>query len=799
MNELTDVRGAGLSFLDGGGECGALIASRDWSATLGPADAWPQSLKTATSLLLRSPVPMVMLWGADGIMLYNDAYSVFAGGRHPDLLGSKVREGWPEVADFNDNVMRVGLAGGTLKYRDQELTLYRHGGPEQVWMNLDYSPVVDESGKPAGVLAVVVETTERVAVERALRDRESRLRFFDDLGMETRALSDPFEIMAVTARMLGQHMNASVCAYADMDDDEDAFTIRGDWAAPGCRSIVGTYRLAAFGQTAERELHAGRPLITRDTLAELGPEEGSGLLGLGLKATVCMPFIKAGRLTALMAVHQAHPRDWTDLELGLIAETTERSWAYIERTRTEIALREASARAHAESAEREAILSQLGEGVIVADSTGRITFVNDAAERLHGVKMLGVGPDHYTDTYHLLTEDGEPHPPSDLPLARAVTRGETIVDANWRIRRSDGTEVLASGNAKPVFDRSGQPIGGVLTIRDETDRQAAELALAESEERLRLATEAAEIGFWDVDVLEDELFWPARVKAMFGIGPDVPVTMADFYDGLHPDDRDGVLAEFQKAANPDFQALYDVEYRTIGKEDRALRWVAAKGRGIFDESGRCVRVVGTAIDITARKKAEEHQRLLIDELSHRAKNLLAIVQAVAHQTLRSNASPDEMRTAFEGRLGALGAAHSILTQQMWESAPIRSIIEDTVLAVCTDEKRISMSGPDLMLSPKTAVSLAMAIHELATNALKYGALSNDSGAVRIAWDVVDGRLKLEWRESGGPGVEVPSRRGFGSRMIERGLAAELGGSVEIHFNPDGVVCTVDAPLPEAVR
>ncbi len=159
-----------------GGEAGRLIAARDWSSTaLGPIDAWPQSLKTALGLLLLSPVPIVMLWGEDGIMLYNDAYSVFAGGRHPALLGSKVREGWPEVADFNDNVMKVGLAGGTLAYKDQELTLHRHGAPEQVWMNLDYSPVLDESGEPAGVIAIVIETTERVMADRRLASERERL------------------------------------------------------------------------------------------------------------------------------------------------------------------------------------------------------------------------------------------------------------------------------------------------------------------------------------------------------------------------------------------------------------------------------------------------------------------------------------------------------------------------------------------------------------------------------------------------------------------------------------------------
>jgi PAS domain S-box-containing protein len=164
-------------FLDSPGDTASLIRAFDWSQTpLGPIEHWPQSLKTIASFLVRSPVPIVLLWGPDGVMIYNDAYSVFAGGRHPRLLGSKVREGWPEVADFNDNVMKVGLAGETLAYKDQELTLYRSGRPEQVWMNLDYSPVIDESGRPGGVIAIVVETTERVLAERRQADATQRQR-----------------------------------------------------------------------------------------------------------------------------------------------------------------------------------------------------------------------------------------------------------------------------------------------------------------------------------------------------------------------------------------------------------------------------------------------------------------------------------------------------------------------------------------------------------------------------------------------------------------------------------------------
>jgi len=187
-----------------------LISAYDWSGTpLGALETWPQSLKTATAILLRSPVPIVMLWGEDGIMIYNDAYSVFAAERHPRLLGCKVREGWPEVADFNDNVMKVGLAGGTLAYRDQELTLHRKSAPEQVWMNLDYSPVLDESGKPAGVIAIVVETTEKVLAQRRIAaERERLAQMFEKAPSFMALLRGPdhvFELInSAQAKLIGQ-------------------------------------------------------------------------------------------------------------------------------------------------------------------------------------------------------------------------------------------------------------------------------------------------------------------------------------------------------------------------------------------------------------------------------------------------------------------------------------------------------------------------------------------------------------------------------------------------------------------
>jgi PAS domain S-box-containing protein len=181
------------SLIDNGGKMGRRMAAFDWSNTsIGPIATWSQSLRTAVGLLMRSPMALVMLWNEDGVMLYNDAYSVFAGNRHPQLLGSKVREGWPEVADFNDNIMKVCLAGGTLAYRDHVLSLNRTGTFEEVFLDLDYSPVPDDNGRPAGVIAFVVEITQRVLAERRERaERERFLQLFEQAPSFMAVLSGP--------------------------------------------------------------------------------------------------------------------------------------------------------------------------------------------------------------------------------------------------------------------------------------------------------------------------------------------------------------------------------------------------------------------------------------------------------------------------------------------------------------------------------------------------------------------------------------------------------------------------------
>lgn len=222
---------------------------------------------------------------------------------------------------------------------------------------------------------------------------------------------------------------------------------------------------------------------------------------------------------------------------------------------------------------------------------------------------------------------------------------------------------------------------------------------------------------------------------------------------------------------------------------------------IKDASGRIVGVSKIAHDISERKRYESHRELLIDELNHRVKNTLTMVQSFARLTLRDAATLDEGLESFEARLIALAKAHDVLTREHWEGADLYKIVADAVAAYSDDghECHFHVAGPIVRLKPRAVLALSMALHELATNAVKYGALSNGTGSVAITWRLVTGdaqRFQLEWTENGGPPVKAPRRRGFGSRLVEQGLAQDLAAEARLTFATGGLVCTIDAPLDE---
>ena len=218
---------------------------------------------------------------------------------------------------------------------------------------------------------------------------------------------------------------------------------------------------------------------------------------------------------------------------------------------------------------------------------------------------------------------------------------------------------------------------------------------------------------------------------------------------------------------------------------------------IRDADGRIIGASKIARDISDRKKAEERQQLLLNELNHRVKNTLATVQSIATHSFRAEGGGYAYEQ-FEARLLALARAHNILTQEHWKSAELHDLVADAIAPHGTDAERITIRGPHLHVTSTMALSIAMALHELCTNAAKYGALSTTAGQVKISWDVVQSgggpELHLRWEESGGPLVQPPTRTGFGSRLIRSGLARELNAAVRLDFSPPGVVCEIAAPL-----
>jgi PAS domain S-box-containing protein len=561
---------------------------------------------------------------------------------------------------------------------------------------------------------------------------------------------------------------------AAMARGELAFTSRRPSALDGVERLA-VYR-AVTGYPAYVALARPRSAIVARWA------QGAAIQGLAALGAAAALLTVAAAIRRRRLAEDAEAEALADANLVLERRVAERT----------AALAEATQRAEDAAAERATILSQLAEGVIVADRHGQITFVNDAAARIHGAAHLGVPPEGYARAYELLTEDGHPHPPDDLPLFRAVREGTVVTDARWRIRRPDGVVVLASGSARPLLDATGQPHGAVLTLRDETARDRAERALAASEAEFRAIFDTAAAGVTEVDVATNRY---RRVNRRFGelvgrneaeiigagLGPD---------DVTHPADR-AINISAGAAAAPDGRQEGDKRYI---RPDGGVIWVRISAAvAARDAAGNPKRTVSMVQDITERRQAERRQALLVAELNHRVKNALATVQAIASQTLRgAGGDPGRFATDFTGRLRVLARAHDLLTDNAWQAADLdvlaRAALAPWIAAESPD--RVAIRGlAGTPLGPRQAQAMVLALHELATNAAKHGALSRQGGRVALEASAAEERVRLSWREAGGPPVPgPPARRGFGTRLLERGLGADLGpgASVRLAFPADGV-------------
>ena len=334
-----------------------------------------------------------------------------------------------------------------------------------------------------------------------------------------------------------------------------------------------------------------------------------------------------------------------------------------------------------------------------------------------------------------------------------------------------------------------------VELEDRVRARTAELEesharLLESEQRRSLAIAAGKMGSWDWDWINGDWMWDEGQYQIFGLDPKTfEVTPSNVQMLLHPDDTEELrkaIGQFTKGSKS-----YEGEFRII-RPNGEVRWCAGTAAASTDKGGRVVRVSGVTVDITERKQAEARQNLLSREVDHRAKNALALAQSIVRLTRGENVKT--YIRSVEGRINALARVHTVLSLSSWQGAEIRKLVDEELAPYSTGEQ-IKLFGPEVQLEPATAQTVALALHELVTNSAKYGALSTLSGRLSVSWEEHADLLKIIWVESGGPAVEKPVSRGFGTRSVIASIESQLGGTAEFDWRPEGLVCCLTVPLP----
>jgi two-component system CheB/CheR fusion protein len=433
------------------------------------------------------------------------------------------------------------------------------------------------------------------------------------------------------------------------------------------------------------------------------------------------------------------------------------------------------------------LLHALPAAVYTTDAAGRITFYNEAAAALWGCRPK-LDSDQWCGSWRLFWPDGTPLPHDQCPMAIALREGRSINGMEAAAERPDGTRVPFMAFPSPLRDAAGEIVGGVNMLVDITDRKQAE----QVGQRLVSIVESSDDAIVSKDFNGVITSWNGGAERLFGYtAEDVigkPITIL-----IPPDRQDEETTILGRIRSGDRVDHYETIRR---RKDGSLIEISLTVSPVRNPEGKIVGASKIARDITERRRSEERINLLAHEVDHRAKNLLAMVQATVRLT--QGDTPEALKTTIEGRLQALANAHALLAQSRWAGADLRSLIAEELSPYCQENgRRARIDGASLTLEPETAQSIAIAVHELTTNAVKYGALSASTGHVQVAWSrSADRQIALRWAESGGPPVTPPARQGFGTRVIERMIRSQLKGEVRFDWRTDGLVCEIVVPEPD---
>jgi len=453
----------------------------------------------------------------------------------------------------------------------------------------------------------------------------------------------------------------------------------------------------------------------------------------------------------------------------------------------------------------EVILAELGENLIKANSPhealGILLKTDDVAVVLIDVVMPGV------DGFQLAAMIRE-HPRFQklaIIFVSAVQVGEMDHLRGYEIGAVDYVSVpvipkVLRAKVRVFVDlyrktRQLEALNAELeerVVARTAELEAQTERLRQSEERRSIALSAGDMGSWEVDLATGHLEWDDGPYRIFGVDPaHFEPTVERIEAMMHPDDREkNALAAI--IASP--ESRFQVEFRIV-RPSGEVRWCYGAGIILRDAAGKPVRVNGVTVDITDRKRAEERQVLLAREVDHRAKNTLAVVLSVLRLT-RAATTQDFIATV-EGRVHALAATHNLLSSTRWEGADLGKIVEEEMAPYhASHRQRVITSGPAVILLPATAQAVALALHELATNAAKYGALSTETGTLHVRWKIGDDALVLDWAETGGPPTAEPARLGFGLTIVRSSIEAQFRGGVSYDWRPEGLRCRLSIPAAQ---
>jgi PAS domain S-box-containing protein len=445
------------------------------------------------------------------------------------------------------------------------------------------------------------------------------------------------------------------------------------------------------------------------------------------------------------------------------------------------------------------LIHALPMGVYTCDIAGRLVQYNAKAAELWGrAPDLDKTDYRFCGGYKAYRLTGEPIDMATGPVAQVLKTGKPMRAKEAILERPDGSRIFVQADSEPLHDEEGKLVGAINCFQDISARKSAEAdslerdrALAENEHRLHELLQTLPAAVYTTDLEGRITFYNDAAVAFAGRRPSIGekwcVTWRLYRpDGSYlPHDQCPMAVTLKEG-----RAVRGAE-AIAERPDGSRVWFTPYPTPLTDPQGRMVGAVNMLVDITARKQAEQQQKLLVDEVNHRAKNTLATVQSLIAQTMRPDI--DDFRRTLQARVQALSRAQDQLSRRNWNDADFGEVVR-AGLAPYLADGRIALAGEKVRLPPRAALLLSMAFHELGTNAQRHGALSQPGGSVDLRWHVDGQILHVQWHEHGGPPVRVPAHPGFGTRVIERGIEAELRGRAVIEFAPSGVRCAIDIPL-----